>query len=105
MNLDADEQQNLIQKEKARTKEYSNEVPIMIGSKEHSCFINGEKGTKVILEDGTVIESRLSSEESHQRINQEIDKMDTMKPKLSKVKNYKIILMRIEKFRLSLNFL
>lgn len=61
-------------------------VPIMVGSGRYSHCTWVEKGTKIMIEDGTVIEAGLTSDEFNQRINQQIDEMDTMEPKLNKIK-------------------
>ena len=39
-------------------------VKVMIGSGEHSMFINVPKGKKVMLEDGTFIRAGITSEEA-----------------------------------------
>ncbi len=82
LNLSADKQQQLIQKNKSTNKESSATIPVMIGSGEHACFINVEKGQHIMLEDGTMIEAGLTPQEFTARINDRIDRMN----KNSKVK-------------------
>ena len=45
----------------------------MIGSGENAIFINVKKGTKVMLFDGTIIESGLTKEEQSKRLEKRLD--------------------------------
>ena len=50
-------------------------VRIMIGSGEHSLFINVKRGTKVMLDDGTIIRAGITPEEYREERNKKMDKM------------------------------
>ena len=84
IHLNADEQQQLIQENKPTEKENSKNVHVMIGSGEHACFINVEKGKQVMLEDGTMIEAGLTAQEFTTRMNQRIDEMPVKDTKTKK---------------------
>ena len=65
-------------------------VKVMIGSGEHSMFLNVPKGKKVMLEDGTFIRSGITAEEARNeflerenKIIEEIEK-EQLKEKVKK---------------------
>lgn len=60
-------------------------VRVMIGSGEHAMFINVPRGTKIMLDDGTIVKAGLTLEEYKEERDKEIDKMlkPTIKEKVS----------------------
>ena len=72
--LDFDEQQGLIKENRETNKtSKSDYVRVMVGSGEHSTFINVRRGERVMLADGTFIIAGESPEESEEKINEKLD--------------------------------
>lgn len=79
--LDCDEQHKILQVHKKILKSTKkDEVIMMIGSGEHSTFIKVKKGERVMLSDGTFVETELTPEESKRRLDDKIDDMLYSKP-------------------------
>lgn len=79
--LDCDEQHKILQVHKKILKSTKkDEVIMMIGSGEHSTFIKVKKGERVMLSDGTFVETGLTPEESKRRLDDKIDDILYSKP-------------------------
>ena len=61
--LDFDVQQELLKKIRISRKKSDDKVRVMIGSGENATFITVPKGTKVMLNDGTMYEAGITIEE------------------------------------------
>lgn len=74
--LDFDEQQGLIKENRETNKtSKSDYVRVMVGSGEHSTFINVKRGERVMLDDGTFIIAGETPEKSEEKINEKLDKI------------------------------
>lgn len=79
--LDCDEQHKILQVHKKILKSTKkDEVIMMIGSGEHSTFIKVKNGERVMLSDGTFVETGLTPGESKRRLDDKIDDMLYSKP-------------------------
>lgn len=81
-SLDIDEQERILReyRKKNNIKNNQSTTKIMVGSGEHAIFIEVEKGSRHMLEDGTFYEAGLSLEESESRLNDRMDDALYSKP-------------------------
>lgn len=72
--LDIDEQHKLLQSRKISTLKRNNkDIAVMIGSGEHSTFIEVKKGENDIINGGTIIEAGITPNDSVQKIDTQLD--------------------------------
>ena len=84
--LDFDVQQELLKKIRISRKKSDDKVRVMIGSGENATFITVPKGTKVMLNDGTMYEAGITIEEEQRRLEKRMNKVLKKTP-LEKIKS------------------
>lgn len=84
--LDFDRQQEIIRKYHKNNKKSKDNLIVMVGSGEDSCFVSTQKGKCIMIDDGVIIETGLTLEESRQRLDDRCDDVMYSKP-VATVKN------------------
>ena len=84
--LDFDVQQELLKKIRISRKKSDDKVRVMIGSGENATFITVPKGTKVMLNDGTMYEAGITIEEEQRCLEKMMNEVFKKTP-LEKIKS------------------